>query len=519
MTEGVPTNGAPPAAEPGAARPGAASGVTAGAAPTSAAPSGPGRTAEPRGGPPRGGPPRSGPPRLAAAAKQLAEARASTLARALEAVVDAGRQAPSAQNTQPLAFVVVRDPAVRDRTVARAAADRSAGALHWPMPMLAEAPALIAVLYDTRRREPGVHGDRTALLAVGATLESMRIATAGLGHAWTEWRPSEAAETDLRSWLGFPEAVQCHAVVGVIPERQSPPPPPSLATISAERFGHLDAHLRQGSVADGHGEPLEVLRRRTTARGHFVSATLPPPVVRALAAGSGIAGRAPGISAPRLVFVQSPTEIGRFADVMFDVTAALYRDDEYGRQIAAWQSTDEAEWRRRGDGLLVLGKDAAKLLRGPSRSLWSRLTGALGGASVEETVRESVSELVREAPLVIAWGISAEERPEGRRPWASAVIDAGASAMRVLYEAERRGLAAQQVPSVLEEIPGPRREGLAAGEARVKELLGAPTGIEVVNVARVGKVDPQEPAPPVVWRGDVRRERSQVVFDERYAGA
>lgn len=435
--------------------------------------------------------------------------------RALDAVLTAARRAPTPHNTQPQAFIVVRDPARRAQIVARAAADRAQGVLHWPMPWLAEAPVLIAVLYDTRRREPGRHGDRNALLAIGTAMESARIAASAAHAAWTEWRPSEAGEAELRTMFALPPHVECHAIFGIVPEKPAFPPPPSLSTPSAETFGHTDPLLRVGPIAQGHGGAAEVLAKRRTARGHFVSAPLAPDVIRALVSGSARAGRAPGIAAPRMVVVQSPTEIGKLADVMFDVGSALYRDVEFNRAVAAWQSFDEAEWQKRGDGMLALGKGGPKLLRSQARGLWNRLAVALGGSAIDEMVRATMSELVREAPLVIAWVLTPEGRVAGRRSWASAVVDAGASMMRTLFDSERLGLGAQPVSIMLESAPGTN----AGGEARVKDLLKVPADHEVAAVARFGKIDNEDTPPPITWRSEIRRDPSQVIFDERWSGS
>lgn len=444
-------------------------------------------------------------------------------ARTLDAVKEAARQAPTSVNTQPHVLVIVRDPVRRHEIVRRAARDRAVGALHWPMPWFAEASALVCVLYDSRRREPGMHGDRTALMGIGTAVESMRIAASATRAAWTEWRPSEAADADLRAMLGYPAEMQCHVVAGIVPERPTFPPPPSLATPFAETFGQADPLLRVGPLAAVSGDPLKTVLERRTARSHFVSAPLPPDVIRTLVAGAARAGRAPGIAAPRMVFVQSPTEIGKLADVMLDVASALYKDPDYSRAISQWQFLDEAEWRAKGDGILATGKGAPKLLRTPAKGLFGKIASALGGGNpVEEMVKESMSELVREAPMMVAWVVAPEDGSvgpdrtgESRRLWAAAVIDAGASTMRLLYDAARLGLASQGLPIVLEDLPGARSR-VAHGESRIKELLGVPSNHEVVNLARVGKPDTEDEPPSIAWRGDIRRPPEAMFHDERF---
>lgn len=127
--------------------------------------------------------------------------------------------------------------------------------------------------------------------------------------------------------------------------------------------------------------------------------------------------------------------------------------------------------------------------------------------------------------MVIAWVVAAEDGSRGpdrtgesRRLWAAAVIDAGASTMRLLYDAERLGLGSQGLPIMLEGLPGGDARRGAHGEERVKELLKVPAECEIVNMARVGKPDTEDEPPPLAWRGDIRRPVAQMIFDERFTG-
>ncbi|MGC9529883.1 MAG: nitroreductase family protein [Candidatus Bipolaricaulaceae bacterium] len=90
----------------------------------------------------------------------------------VEAVLEAGRWAPSGKNTQPWRFIVVESPEKRGQL----------GQLVTQMDMVRTAPVTIAVLLDTRAGY-----DRTKdVQAIGACAQNMLLAAhaLGLGTCW-----------------------------------------------------------------------------------------------------------------------------------------------------------------------------------------------------------------------------------------------------------------------------------------------------------------------------------------------
>ncbi len=130
---------------------------------------------------------------------------------AIVSILESARQAPSAENSQPWCFVVVRDPAVRQR-VARASfsgifsATRFAG----------RAPALIALCArrgSATEAAKAVKDRAMYQLDCGIAGEHLvlRAAELGLGTCWIGWFNRRAARRALR----IPFHVQVVAFIAV----------------------------------------------------------------------------------------------------------------------------------------------------------------------------------------------------------------------------------------------------------------------------------------------------------------
>lgn len=138
----------------------------------------------------------------------------------LTQVLTAGHQAPSVGHSQPWRFIVVRDPAVRDRAAHLAdrarldqasllTNDRAARMLDLKLEGLREAPAGIVVVCDRRTPASGVLGRATFpdadLWSCACAIENMWLAARarGLGMGWvTLFDPDE-----LSALLDLPEGV------------------------------------------------------------------------------------------------------------------------------------------------------------------------------------------------------------------------------------------------------------------------------------------------------------------------
>lgn len=138
----------------------------------------------------------------------------------LQEVLTAGHRAPSVGHSQPWRFIVVRDPAIRDRAAhladrarldqaALLTSDRAARMLDLKLEGLREAPVGVVVVCDRRTPASGVLGRATFpdadLWSCACAIENMWLAARarGLGMGWvTLFDPAE-----LSALLELPEDV------------------------------------------------------------------------------------------------------------------------------------------------------------------------------------------------------------------------------------------------------------------------------------------------------------------------
>ncbi len=119
----------------------------------------------------------------------------------IESIIEAGRRAPSCANTQAWDFLVVRDPAVRER-----ANEALAGGNYWAK----RAPVMVLVVTHP---EAGcvVHGIQYYMMDVGLAVENMLLQAVHLGllgHPTVGWN-----EEKLKSVTGIPEDHRIGVVV------------------------------------------------------------------------------------------------------------------------------------------------------------------------------------------------------------------------------------------------------------------------------------------------------------------
>lgn len=150
----------------------------------------------------------------------------------LEKILDAARLAPSANNTQPWRFILVKDEKVK----ALLAQPR-------PQTFIADANAIIVVLGD-----PSVWGPRGGMTwttrdPIIATENLVLAATAlGYGSCWIAMFQSRRKEylLEVKRTLGIPEEVQliCLVAIGVPDEQPSPRARRALEEIAySETYG------------------------------------------------------------------------------------------------------------------------------------------------------------------------------------------------------------------------------------------------------------------------------------------
>ena len=127
----------------------------------------------------------------------------------LRAILEAGRQAPSARNLQPYCFIVVRDPELKKKLVFS----------EWNR-FIEEAPIVIVGCGDSRAK--------WAIVDVAIALQNMVIAAEalGLGTCWI----GHFTEDEAKRALKIPEHMKVVAMItlGYPAERPKPRPKKSL---------------------------------------------------------------------------------------------------------------------------------------------------------------------------------------------------------------------------------------------------------------------------------------------------
>jgi nitroreductase len=138
----------------------------------------------------------------------------------LDKLLEAARWAPSADNSQPWYFVVVRDESTKRRLNAVAVESHAVCGL-WsasspvsePLPDFLDVPLVLVVFADPRQSPPYVEGEQSHALAAGMVVENLWLAASALGLGVCLW--SHLEQDQMKSILGVPHHYYFAAVLAL----------------------------------------------------------------------------------------------------------------------------------------------------------------------------------------------------------------------------------------------------------------------------------------------------------------
>ena len=156
----------------------------------------------------------------------------------IRAVLDTARWAPSGANSQPWEFVVIRDPAMRQRIVSlflKQCRDKDEmelavrGGRRGSATGFKNAPVFVLVLGDPRVNEAFPVSTYLEMgqqhfitgLASATLLIHLAAASLGLGSQWVSDSGSPYMSTILKAWLGIPQYLKVYDLLAIgYPVRQ-----------------------------------------------------------------------------------------------------------------------------------------------------------------------------------------------------------------------------------------------------------------------------------------------------------
>lgn len=170
---------------------------------------------------------------LAAARRSIRKYKAAPIERRkLDACLEAARLAPSACNAQPYRFIVVDEPAFREKFCAAVFTG-----VYSATKFAAAAPAIVAVVSDTGKLTAWLGNQMRdtnfRLIDIGIAAEHFVLAAAeqGLGTCWIGWFNAKAAAKILR--LGAGKKVEVLLSVGYPDEKPAARPRKKMGEFAA----------------------------------------------------------------------------------------------------------------------------------------------------------------------------------------------------------------------------------------------------------------------------------------------
>jgi nitroreductase len=206
-----------------------------------------------------------------------------------------------------------------------------------------------------------------------------------------------------------------------------------------------------------------------------------------------------------LLFVTDDDIKRRLGRLTREAIVEQFKDADFLESVASWTRVTEAEWERRGDGIL-LGDQLpdTSLVRAVAPFLMKRARGVafLGRLGAGNGPGQSTEKAMVASPALLVVLRNHDRQSPGASGDRWVAMSFGAMIQNLLLAATERNIGAQFVNAALE---------APADRERVRLALNAPERCEPLLLLRLGYLEPAE-------RVSVRLPAEQIVHYERYGG-
>ena len=252
-------------------------------------------------------------------------------------------------------------------------------------------------------------------------------------------------------------------------------------------------------------EFLDVVRRRKTTNGPFLSEPVPPEHQRLLIE---VAARAPSqlnCQPWRFVVTEDRSIIEQVATISGHSMAEALSNGTFFERYQRYFRFSDAEMDARRDGILF-DKLPAPLRPFARQVLTSRGQRMLNTLRVPQTLGEENRKLVAGSPLLLAVLLDRTECRAGELSSFYSVFSIGAAMENVWLTTEALGMGMQLI-SFPREVPGQW--------ARIEHVFGVPDELELMVVYRLGYLPAEYRRAAIAWSSHQRKLISHYVFRDR----
>ena len=232
---------------------------------------------------------------------------------------------------------------------------------------------------------------------------------------------------------------------------------------------------------------FDAMTQRRSHRGTFQKRPIAPDDLEKLVEAARWAPSPFNVQPWELVLIQEAEGKANLADITERAVVEQFKDPKFLDDNSRWMRLTEAEWRERGDGVLLTDhvtlpkplQDAPeKLLQGLLKNAKSfTIFGHLGAGKIPA---KEIATQVREAPLLMVVTMNCKRYPPGEGGTRWMWLSMGMLIQNVLLAATALKIGVQFVSAPLERT---------ADRELIRQHLNVPTAHEIITLLRMGYLE------------------------------
>lgn len=438
----------------------------------------------------------------------------------IQRILEAASWAPSPYNSQPWEFVIVqeREHIKKIASMAAEAVDCSYTDLSRVQikNYLATSNNILFYLEDTTRQDPGVNAFTLGLLCMGTALSNLVLVASDLriGIQPITFAPSrEDLVSDLRRYLKIPDkfAVRCMLCLGYLKGKnafiQDGKPTPLI--VHDNHYGNRkDTREINSNVSDGNR--FSLIKKRSSYRKDYLKRDVTVESENAIIKSARDCFVFNKQRFWELIFIKDKKLIHSIADLIAETAFEIHLDEGYSKKMRAWTRFTQLERSKTTDGVLLVfwSNFMGRVLKGAT-FLMERFAifKPLRVLLVKMHSQQFFGDLVRVAPLLVVAVYNEKRLENSDFTYELNTISVGAGIQNMLLAATANEMGAQFL-SILVDTENARR--------RVKELLHLPDDVKVVDLMRLGYIDPSASDKLLTISKTLRRPVKKITHREFY---
>ncbi len=440
----------------------------------------------------------------------------------LTEVIDSARWAPSPFNSQPWEFLVIDDPSLK-KHIEKVVSAKDASQWKKLSKIISGTSVAVAILYDTTRMDPGSNAEQMGLLCLGTCLGNFFLKAAELSIKLEFFRFSANMRKEkegLEKKLELPKNIKLMSIIGMQKVEQGSHVKTSIKEFKDYIKRHVYHDSFKGEVPEEDtfvpqaikNKVLGLVSERKSYRKHHLPKDIDKEHEMQILKASYNSNCIIGSESPpwKFILIKNKEAKEKLAKRIQKCAYDAYMDKEYFQKMKVWMRFSEREMKAKKDGVFsyiyckyvgFLVKIGVYVIELPLMSCFKKLV-------IPIFAKAFFHDLVLSSPFLLTIIHKPSSTPQEKEKYEEELIAVGMAIQSILLSSWALRIGVQFLSILFNE---------KKSEKEIQKELNIPEGYAIVDMIRMGYVDPKA-VPPQYFtvQGNVRREVSEILHQNSY---